>query len=110
MAERFPIRPYNLIRNQIPDKRHAQIIFIIGLLKSFLVTVTVPKSFLVTVTTVPVASDCNPRWLTKHLLNVASRSVPLIFVRDNNEGSLRFGELVQLKSSIAIGIKQRWKL
>ncbi|XP_027366455.1 uncharacterized protein LOC113872821 [Abrus precatorius] len=53
-----------------------------------------------------VASDCNPRWLTKHLLSLASsRSVPLIFVRDNKEGSLRLGELVQLKTAIAIGIK-----
>ncbi|KAK7392180.1 hypothetical protein VNO78_20610 [Psophocarpus tetragonolobus] len=53
-----------------------------------------------------VASDCNPRWLTKHLLSLAlSRSVPLIFVRDNKQGSLRLGELVQLKTAIAIGIK-----
>ncbi|KAK7356251.1 hypothetical protein VNO80_15519 [Phaseolus coccineus] len=53
-----------------------------------------------------VASDCNPRWLTKHLLSLAStRSVPLIFIRDNKHGSLRLGELVQLKTAIAIGIK-----
>ncbi|KAG2402476.1 uncharacterized protein HKW66_Vig0236730 [Vigna angularis] len=53
-----------------------------------------------------VASDCNPRWLTKHLLSLASsRSVPLIFVRDNKHGSFRLGELVQLKTAIAIGIK-----
>ncbi|CAJ1977938.1 unnamed protein product [Sphenostylis stenocarpa] len=53
-----------------------------------------------------VASDCNPRWLTKHLLSLASsRSVPLIFVKDNKQGSLRLGELVQLKTAIAIGIK-----
>ncbi|KAK7344333.1 hypothetical protein VNO77_13809 [Canavalia gladiata] len=53
-----------------------------------------------------VAYDCNPRWLTKHLLSLASsRSVPLIFVRDNKEGSLRLGELVRLKTAIAIGIK-----
>ncbi|TKY52404.1 Ribosomal protein L7Ae/L30e/S12e/Gadd45 [Spatholobus suberectus] len=53
-----------------------------------------------------VASDCNPRWLTKHLLSLASsRSVPLILVRDNKQGSLRLGELVQLKTAIAIGIK-----
>ncbi|KOM35376.1 hypothetical protein LR48_Vigan02g152600 [Vigna angularis] len=55
-----------------------------------------------------VASDCNPRWLTKHLLSLASsRSVPLIFVRDNKHGSFRLGELVQLKTAIAIGIKVR---
>ncbi|OIV98264.1 hypothetical protein TanjilG_09898 [Lupinus angustifolius] len=55
-----------------------------------------------------VASDCNPRWLTKHLPNLASsRRVPLIFVRYNKEGSLRLGELVKLKTTIAIGIKDR---
>lgn len=37
----------------------------------------------------------------------SSRSLPLIFVRDNKEGSLRLGELVQLKIAIAIGIKVR---
>ncbi|CAI8619782.1 unnamed protein product [Vicia faba] len=53
-----------------------------------------------------VASDCNPRWLTKHLQSLAaSRSVPLIFVKDNKEGSLRLGEIVKLKTAIAIGIK-----
>ncbi|KAK2439405.1 hypothetical protein P8452_34890 [Trifolium repens] len=53
-----------------------------------------------------VASDCNPRWLTKHLQSlVASRGVPLIFVKDNKQGSLRLGELVKLKTAIAIGIK-----
>ncbi|CAJ2676227.1 unnamed protein product [Trifolium pratense] len=57
-----------------------------------------------------VASDCNPRWLTKHLQSLASsRSVPLIFVKDNKEGSLRLGELVKLKTAIAIGIKVRLK-
>ncbi|KAE9604422.1 putative 50S ribosomal protein L30e [Lupinus albus] len=55
-----------------------------------------------------VASDCNPRWLTKHLPNLASsRRVPLIFVRYNKEGSLRLGELVKLKTTIAIGVKDR---
>lgn len=55
-----------------------------------------------------VASDCNPRWLTKHLLSLASsRNVPLVFVRDTKQGSLRLGELVQLKTAIAIGIKVR---
>jgi len=55
-----------------------------------------------------VASDCNPRWLTKHLQSLASsRSVPLIFVGDNKHGSFRLGELVQLKTAIAIGIKVR---
>ncbi|RHN43669.1 putative 50S ribosomal protein L30e [Medicago truncatula] len=53
-----------------------------------------------------VASDCSSRWLTKHLQSLASsRSVPLIFVKDNKEGSLRLGELVKLKTAITIGIK-----
>ncbi|GAA0146616.1 hypothetical protein LIER_36350 [Lithospermum erythrorhizon] len=55
-----------------------------------------------------LANDCNPRWLTKHLLGLASsREVPLIFVRDMKGGSLRLGELVKLKTAIAVGIKAR---
>ncbi|KAJ9696831.1 hypothetical protein PVL29_008841 [Vitis rotundifolia] len=55
-----------------------------------------------------VASDSNPRWLTKHLPSLASsRKVPLIFVKDKKGGSLRLGELVKLKTAIAIGIKAR---
>ncbi|KAL2456559.1 Ribosomal protein L7Ae signature domain-containing protein [Forsythia ovata] len=53
-----------------------------------------------------LASDCNPRWLTKHLPALAaSRKVPLIFIKDNKEGSLRLGDLVKLKTAIAIGIQ-----
>uniref|UniRef100_A0A2N9G7Y0 Ribosomal protein eL8/eL30/eS12/Gadd45 domain-containing protein n=1 Tax=Fagus sylvatica TaxID=28930 RepID=A0A2N9G7Y0_FAGSY len=53
-----------------------------------------------------LASDCNPRWLTKHLPSLASsRRVPVIFVKDKKGGSLRLGELVKLKTAIAIGIK-----
>ncbi|XP_042475152.1 uncharacterized protein LOC122057194 [Macadamia integrifolia] len=55
-----------------------------------------------------LASDCNPRWLTKHLPSLASsREVPVIFVKDNKGGSLRLGELVKLKTAIAIGVKAR---
>ncbi|GFP80549.1 hypothetical protein PHJA_000198300 [Phtheirospermum japonicum] len=55
-----------------------------------------------------LVSDCNPRWLTKHLPALAdARNVPLIFLRDKKEGSLRLGELVQLKTAIAIGIKDK---
>lgn len=55
-----------------------------------------------------VAFDCNPRWLVKHLPSLASsRKVPLIFVRDNKKGSLRLGELVNLKTAIAVGVKAR---
>ncbi|CDO97875.1 unnamed protein product [Coffea canephora] len=53
-----------------------------------------------------LASDCNPRWLSKHLPNLAhSRGVPILFVRDKKGGSLRLGELLKLKTAIAIGIK-----
>ncbi|KAK9086194.1 hypothetical protein Syun_028588 [Stephania yunnanensis] len=53
-----------------------------------------------------LAGDCNPRGLTKHILSLApSRGVPLIFVRDKKAGSLRLGELVKLKTAIAIGVK-----
>lgn len=53
-----------------------------------------------------LASDCNPRQLTKHLPNLAhSRGVPLIFVKDEKGASLRLGELLKLKTAIAIGIK-----
>lgn len=53
-----------------------------------------------------LASDCNPRWLTKHLPSLASsRRVPLIFVKDKKGGSLRLGELFRLKTAIAIGVK-----
>ncbi|KAE8697975.1 Pectin lyase-like superfamily protein isoform 1 [Hibiscus syriacus] len=55
-----------------------------------------------------LASDCNPKWLTKHIPTIArSRKVPLIIVRDDKKGSLRLGELVKLKTTIAIGVKAR---
>ncbi|KAA8549014.1 hypothetical protein F0562_000698 [Nyssa sinensis] len=55
-----------------------------------------------------IASDCNPRWLTKHLPSLAaSRNVPLIFIKDKKGGSLRLGELVKLKTAITIGIKAK---
>ncbi|XP_052184699.1 uncharacterized protein LOC127796554 [Diospyros lotus] len=53
-----------------------------------------------------VASDCSPRWLTRHVPSMASsRKVPLIFVKHDKGGSLRLGELVKLKTAIAIGVK-----
>ncbi|XP_022770725.1 uncharacterized protein LOC111314023 [Durio zibethinus] len=55
-----------------------------------------------------LAADCNPKWLTKHLPTLASsRKVPLITVKDDGKGSLRLGELVRLKTAIAIGVKAR---
>ncbi|XP_063945823.1 uncharacterized protein LOC108211890 isoform X2 [Daucus carota subsp. sativus] len=53
-----------------------------------------------------LASDCYPQMLTKHLPSLASlKNVPLIYVKDKRRGSLRLGDLVQLKTAIALGIK-----
>ncbi|KAJ8573656.1 hypothetical protein K7X08_010167 [Anisodus acutangulus] len=55
-----------------------------------------------------IASDCNPRLLTKHLESLAySKKVPVVFVKDKKRGSLRLGELVKLKTAIAIGVKDK---
>ncbi|ESQ37823.1 hypothetical protein EUTSA_v10029024mg [Eutrema salsugineum] len=55
-----------------------------------------------------VVADCKPRMLTKHIPNLAaSRNVPVLFIRDNKRASLRLGELVKLKTALAIGIKAR---
>ncbi|KAL6549981.1 hypothetical protein OROMI_020469 [Orobanche minor] len=55
-----------------------------------------------------LASDCNPRFLSKHLPDMANlRGVPILLVKDNKGGSLRLGELLNLKTAIAIGIKVR---
>ncbi|KAM3358143.1 hypothetical protein P3S68_021074 [Capsicum galapagoense] len=55
-----------------------------------------------------VASDCHPRLLTKHLESLAnSKNVPVVFVKDKKRGSLRLGELIKLKSAIAIGVKDK---
>ncbi|XP_021715618.1 uncharacterized protein LOC110683533 isoform X2 [Chenopodium quinoa] len=53
-----------------------------------------------------VASDCNSRWLTKHLPSLASsRDIPIIHVKDNKEGSLRLGEVVKVKTAVVLGVK-----
>ncbi|KAL6223334.1 hypothetical protein ACLB2K_006721 [Fragaria x ananassa] len=55
-----------------------------------------------------IAADSNPRWLTKHLPSLAlSRNVPLIFLKDNKGASLRLGQLVKLKTAIAVGVKAK---
>ncbi|KAL8094410.1 uncharacterized protein LOC141690099 isoform X3 [Apium graveolens] len=55
-----------------------------------------------------LASDCYPQMLTKHLPSLASsKNVPLIYVKDKRRGSLRLGDLVKLKTTIAIGVKDR---
>ncbi|XP_074350815.1 uncharacterized protein LOC141690099 isoform X2 [Apium graveolens] len=58
-----------------------------------------------------LASDCYPQMLTKHLPSLASsKNVPLIYVKDKRRGSLRLGDLVKLKTTIAIGVKVNVKL
>ncbi|XP_076947983.1 uncharacterized protein LOC143620093 [Bidens hawaiensis] len=55
-----------------------------------------------------IATDCNPRGLTKHLPVLASsREVPVIFVKDKTGGSFKLGEIVNLKTAMAIGVKAR---
>ncbi|RRT61417.1 hypothetical protein B296_00024118 [Ensete ventricosum] len=66
------------------------------------------KAPLVPLQAVILAADCNPRWLTKHIPSLASSTrVPMILVKDNKRGSLRLGELVKLKTAMAIGIKAK---
>ncbi|XP_021714506.1 uncharacterized protein LOC110682477 [Chenopodium quinoa] len=65
-----------------------------------------PCSSVTKLQAVLVAADCNSRWLTKHLPSLASsRNVPIIFVKDNKEGSLRLGEVVKVKTAVALGVK-----
>ncbi|PWA69217.1 50S ribosomal protein L30e-like protein [Artemisia annua] len=53
-----------------------------------------------------IATDCNPRGLTKHLPVLASsREVPVIFVKDKKGGSFKLGEIVNMKTAMAIGVK-----
>lgn len=53
-----------------------------------------------------IATDCNPRGLTKHLpILASSREVPVIFVKDKKGGSFKLGEIVNLKTAMAIGVK-----
>lgn len=53
-----------------------------------------------------LATDCNPKWLTKHIPVIsASRNVPVLALKDNKGSSLRLGELVNVRTALAIGIK-----
>ncbi|KAI7727003.1 hypothetical protein M8C21_026486 [Ambrosia artemisiifolia] len=55
-----------------------------------------------------IAKDCNPRGLTKHLpILASSREVPVIFLKDKPGGSFKLGEIVNLKTAMAIGFKPR---
>ncbi|XP_010428761.1 PREDICTED: uncharacterized protein LOC104713349 isoform X2 [Camelina sativa] len=67
-----------------------------------------PKQPPVQLQVVIVVADCKPRMLTKHIPNLAaSRGVPVLYIRDNKRASLRLGELVKLKTALAIGVKAR---
>ncbi|KAM3338228.1 hypothetical protein P3S68_031445 [Capsicum galapagoense] len=66
------------------------------------------KCILLDFSVILVASDCHPRLLTKKLESLAnSKNVPVVFVKDNKRGSLRLGELIKLKTAIAIGVKDK---
>ncbi|KVI10372.1 Ribosomal protein L7Ae/L30e/S12e/Gadd45 [Cynara cardunculus var. scolymus] len=66
------------------------------------------KAFPLQLQAILLATDCNPRWLTKHLPSLASsREVPVIFVKDKKGGSFKLGEMVNLKTAMAIGVKAR---
>ncbi|KAM0883065.1 hypothetical protein ACQ4PT_031874 [Festuca glaucescens] len=63
---------------------------------------------LVPLQTVLIAADCNPKWLTKHIPILAStRQVPVLCLKDNRGSSLRLGQLVNVRTALAIGIKAR---
>ncbi|KAJ3678274.1 hypothetical protein LUZ60_002077 [Juncus effusus] len=55
-----------------------------------------------------LATDCNPKWLTKHIPQIAaSRNVVVISLKDEKASSFRLGQLVKVKTALAIGIKER---
>lgn len=63
---------------------------------------------LVPLQAVLVAADCNPKWLTKHIPTLAStRKVPILCVKENKGGSLRLGQVVNVRTALAIGVKAR---
>ncbi|KAF3326094.1 Ribosomal protein L7Ae/L30e/S12e/Gadd45 family [Carex littledalei] len=71
-------------------------------------TTRVSRKSPVTLQAVLLATDCNPKWLTKHIPVIsASRNVPVLALKDNKGSSLRLGELVNVRTALAIGIKAR---
>jgi hypothetical protein len=63
---------------------------------------------LVPLQAVLVAADCNPKMLTKHIRTLAStRQVPVLHVKDNKGGSMRLGQVVNVRTALAVGVKAR---
>uniref|UniRef100_A0ACD5WTZ6 Uncharacterized protein n=3 Tax=Avena sativa TaxID=4498 RepID=A0ACD5WTZ6_AVESA len=63
---------------------------------------------LVPLQAVLVVADCHPKWLTKHIPILAStRQVPVLCVKDNKGSSLRLGQVANVRTALAIGIKAR---
>ncbi|KQK15025.1 hypothetical protein BRADI_1g20180v3 [Brachypodium distachyon] len=63
---------------------------------------------LVPLQAVLIAADCNPKWLTKHIPTLAStREVPILCLKDNKGSSLRLGQVADVRTALAIGIKAR---
>uniref|UniRef100_A0A453AZB7 Uncharacterized protein n=2 Tax=Aegilops tauschii subsp. strangulata TaxID=200361 RepID=A0A453AZB7_AEGTS len=61
---------------------------------------------LVPLQAVMIAADCNPKWLTKHIPTLAStRQVPVLCLKDNKGSSLRLGQVANVRTALAIGIK-----
>ncbi|GAB2294460.1 hypothetical protein Dimus_028666 [Dionaea muscipula] len=91
----------NSMRNEIESERHSN--------KTLLDKLWLKQQFAVGVNeAVLVSWDCNPRWLIKHLPSfAASRNVPIIHVKDHKQGSVRLGELIGLRTTIAIGVKAK---
>ena len=59
-----------------------------------------------TMQAVLVAADCNPKWLTKHIPTLAStRQVPVLCIKDNKGGSVRLGHVVNIRTTLSIGVK-----
>ncbi|CAN6206224.1 unnamed protein product [Urochloa humidicola] len=63
---------------------------------------------LVPLQAVLVAADCNPKWLTRHIPTLAStRQVPVLSLKDNKGSSLRLGNVVNVRTALAIGVKAK---
>ncbi|GAB2210204.1 hypothetical protein Droror1_Dr00015464 [Drosera rotundifolia] len=103
---------------RLPDKLWLKQQFAVGLNEVTRVLERMPPSvkngdvqkpgcgFSIRLQVVFVAWDCNPRWLIRHLPSLAaSRDVPIFFVKDHKQGSIRLGELVGTRTAIAVGIK-----
>lgn len=69
---------------------------------------TLRRAPLVPLQAVIIAADCHPKWLTKHIPTLAStKQVPVLCLKDNKGSSLRLGQVANVRTALAIGIKAR---